>query len=59
MYLGQTLNFRLPIFYSDEVEVRGEVVAKNDSIKVITLKTEILKAGKVVIDGEAKVKLLT
>lgn len=59
LYLGQTFNFRSPIFYDDKLEVRGEVVGKNDSIKVVTFKTEILKAGKVVIDGEAKVKLLT
>ena len=58
LYLSQTLDFRSPIFYNDLVEVRGEVVAKNDSIKVITLKTEILKEGKIVINGEAKVKLL-
>lgn len=58
LYLSQTLNFRSPIFWDDKVEVRGEVVAKNDSIKVITLKTTISREGKVVIDGEAKVKLL-
>lgn len=58
LYLSQTLNFRSPIFWDDKVEVRGEVVAKNDSIKVITLKTTISRAGKVAIDGEAKVKLL-
>lgn len=58
LYLSQSLNFRSPIFWGDRVEVRGEVVAKNDSIKVITLKTTISRAGKVVIDGEAKVKLL-
>ena len=58
LYMSQTLNFRLPIYYDDIVMVRGTVISKNDSIKMITLKTEILKDDKVVIDGEAKVRVL-
>jgi len=58
LYMSQTLNFKLPIFYGDKVIVRGTVVNKNDSIKIITLKTEILKEGKVVVDGEAKSMVL-
>ncbi len=58
LYLSQTLNFRYPIFFNDLVCVMGEVISKSDSIKVITLKTQILKDNIVVIDGEAKVKLL-
>ncbi len=58
LYMSQTLNFRQPIYYDDTVTVRGTVISKNDSIKMITLKTEILKNNKVVIDGEAKVRVL-
>jgi acyl dehydratase len=58
LYLSQTLNFRSPVFYDDTITVKGTVVSKNDSIKVITLKTEIIKAGKAVITGEARVKVL-
>ena len=56
--LHQTLIYRYPIFYGDEVMVRGTVLSKSDSIRVITLKTEILREGNVVLDGEAKVQVL-
>lgn len=58
LYMSQTLNFKLPIFYGDTVTVRGTVVNKNDSIKLITLKTEIIKEGKTAVDGEAKAMVL-
>lgn len=57
LYLSQTLNFRSPVFAGDQVLVRGTVVSKNESIRLVTLKTEILKQGIVVIDGEAKVRV--
>src|SRR3989344_361458 len=58
LYLSQTLNFKIPIFYNDTVIVKGTVTAKNDAVNLITLKTEIIKEGKVCINGEAKVKVL-
>ena len=58
LYLGQSLQFKLPIFYDDIVLVCGTVMNKNESIRVIVLKTEIFKDGKIVINGEAKVKVL-
>lgn len=58
LYLSQTLNFKIPIFYDDIVTVKGTVTAKNDAIRLITLKTEIIKEGKVCINGEAKIKVL-
>lgn len=58
LYLTQTLNFKAPVFYGDNLRVRGTVTSKNDSIRVITLKTEILKEDKIVISGEAKIKVL-
>lgn len=58
LYLSQTLNFKHPLFYGDKVLVRGTVINKNDCIKIITLRTEILKDRIVVINGEAKVKVL-
>jgi len=57
LYLTQSLNFKSPVFYGDTLTVRGTVLSKNDSIAMITFKTEILKDNKVVIDGEAKVKV--
>jgi len=58
LYLSQTLNFKIPIFYDDTVTVKGTVTAKNDAIHLITLKTEIIKEGKICINGEAKIKIL-
>ena len=58
LYLSQTLNFRRPLFHGDRITVKGTVVNKNDSIQVIHLKTEILKEGKILIDGEAMVKVI-
>lgn len=58
LYLSQTLSFKFPIFYGDVVIVRGTVMAKNDSINLINLRTEIIKNKKVCISGEAKIKIL-
>ena len=58
LYIAQTLNFRLPLYYDDVAIVKGTVISKNDNVKIITLKTEILKNGKIAVDGEAKVKIM-
>lgn len=58
LYLSQTLNFRRSIFPNDKVKVRGEVVGKNDSVKIITIKTEIFRDNTLIISGEAKASFL-
>lgn len=58
LYLSQTLQFKKPLFNNDLIIVRGIVMDKQDSVKMITLKTEILRNGEVMISGEAKVKVL-
>lgn len=58
LYMSQTLNFRLPLYYDDTVIVRGTVTNKTESIRLVTLKTEIMKEDTVVINGEAKVKVM-
>lgn len=58
LYLSQTLNFKLPIFYDDTIIVKGTVKAQNEAIQLITLITEIIKDDKVCISGEAKIKLI-
>lgn len=57
LFISQTLNFRHPIYYDDTVIVKGTVIDKSDALKIITLKTEILKDGKLIIDGEAKIRV--
>lgn len=56
LYMSQTLQFRKPIFYGDRVTVRGTVIAKNDSVQLVTMKTEIIRDSDVLIGGEAKAK---
>lgn len=58
LYLSQTLNFKQPIFYGDQLRVVGQVTNKSEPLKIITLKTEILRGNEAVVTGEAKVKLL-
>ena|SRR3989338_6898512 len=58
LYISQTLNFKLPIYPNEQLTVRGTVISKNDSTRLITLKTEILKDGKTAVSGEAKVKVM-
>lgn len=58
LYVGQSFLFRLPIFVGDTVLVKGSVIGKNNSIKLITLKTEILKKDIIAVSGEAKVSFL-
>ena len=55
LYLSQTLNFKNPVFPGDVVLVKGTVINKNDSIRVIILKTEIFVKGRIAVSGEAKV----
>lgn len=57
LYLTQSLQFKQPVFEGDTVTVQGTVLDKNESIRVISIKTEILKNNKVVVGGEAKVKV--
>lgn len=57
LYLSQTAQFRLPLFYGEEVEARGTVTDKSDAIMVVTLKTEIYRGDDLIVVGEAKVKL--
>lgn len=58
LYVSQTANFKGPIFYGDTVQVKGTVIEKSDSIRLITLKMEVFKDDKIVLIGEARVKVL-
>ena len=58
LYLSQTVQFKLPIYYDDDLIVKGRVTEKNETTQMITLKTEIVKEDKVAINGEAKVKVM-
>ncbi len=56
LYLSQTLNFKHKVYAGDSVRVQGEVVAKSEATKLITIKTTLTKSnGEIALEGEAKV----
>ena len=58
LYLTQSLNFRKPIYLGSKLVVRGKIIEKVDSVKLLFLRTEILCGDEIVIEGEARVKLI-
>ncbi len=56
LYFSQNLNFVGPCFIGDQVTVKGEVIDKSESTKIIKLKTTIKNQdGKSLIEGTAQV----
>ncbi len=54
IYMGQTLKFLRPVHIGDTVTAIGEVIAKNEDKRQITMRTTVVNQdGKMVIDGEA------
>lgn len=54
--LSQSLNFHKPVFIDEPFNIRGTVLSKSASTRIIEIKTEILDAhGAVAVDGEARV----
>lgn len=58
LYVSQTLKFKKPVFPGDNVTVKGTVVSKNDSVKIVTIKTELFVNNLLAITGEAKVGVI-
>ncbi len=54
LYMSQRLQFKHPLFVGDTITIKGTVTAKNDAIKLITMKTEIVRGTDVIVTGEAK-----
>jgi acyl dehydratase len=60
LYLSQNLKFHSVLYPNQKIKVLGKVVGKSDVMRVLTLKTEVRNAqDQVIIDGEAKIKVLT
>jgi 3-hydroxybutyryl-CoA dehydratase len=54
VYLGQTLQFRAPVFLGEAITARVEVIKVREDKPVITLRTTCRNArGELVIEGEA------
>lgn len=58
LYVSQSLEFRMPVFYGDTVKVKGTVLEKSDALQMITIKTEIFKDGHLAVSGQARVKMV-
>ena len=58
LYLTQTINFRSPLKINKKVKIKGEVKQKFDSLKMILIKTTIFNENTIIINGEAKVKII-
>ncbi len=58
LYLTQSLKFKAPIYPNSELIVKGTIVKKIDSLKVVVINTEIVVNGETVIEGQAQVKLI-
>ena len=58
LYVSQSLKFKEPVFYDDNVMVKGTIKSKSNSVQLITIKTEIVKDNVVAISGNAIVRVL-
>ena len=59
LYFSQSLNFISPCFINDKIMIKGEIIDKNYSTKIITVKTSIINhKNELILDGEAKVMMI-
>ena len=58
LLLGQTLQFKLPLFYGETVEVKGTIMNKIDAYKIIKIKTEIYRGTDLILTGETHAQFL-
>ena len=57
IHLGQTLNFKNPVYINEEITAIIEVIKTRDDKPVITFKTVCFKNnGEIAVEGEAVVK---
>ena len=59
LYLSQTVKFVKPVFIGDTITVVGEVTAKNEARRRMTIDTKITKqTGELVVEGQAEVLMM-
>ncbi|OIO25762.1 hypothetical protein AUJ14_03515 [Candidatus Micrarchaeota archaeon CG1_02_55_22] len=58
LYLGQTLNFRLPVYIGDELEIEFSLKSYSESTRTASYSTRATRGGTVCVDGEARVAFL-
>lgn len=54
IYIGQTLNFKLPVYLGDTLTVRLQLIAKNPSNRIILDCVVTNQNGKTVVTGQAE-----
>lgn len=58
LYLSQSLNFKKPVIAGREILIKGEVLDKLESTRIIKLKTIAYdQKDAILIEGEALVKI--
>ena len=56
--LSLSLNFKKPVLPNYKIRIQGKIVAKSDALKILTVKINIYNRHILLIDGEAKLKVL-
>ena len=58
LYLSQEVRFHKPVYVNDVCSLKGTVISKSESTKVLEIKTEIFNDdGVLVVSGVAKVQI--
>jgi acyl dehydratase len=59
IYLGQTLNFKAPVFIGEQVTASVEIIDLREDKPIVTLRTLCVDhQGRVLIEGEAVIKYM-
>ena len=58
LYLSQTIQFKMPLFYGEIVEARATIMNKIDATKILKIKTEIYRGNDLIVTGEAHAQFI-
>lgn len=58
LYLSQEIEFIKPVYPNQEIIIKGTITNKSGALKILFIKTEILSGEKILVRGQAKVKVL-
>ncbi len=58
LWISQNLNFIKPVYVNDKIEVIVEVLSLDSRFNIINLRTTIFNNNEIVVDGNAKVKII-
>jgi 3-hydroxybutyryl-CoA dehydratase len=58
LYLKQDLIFKKPVFIGEQVQVKGTVVSKSDSTKIIEIAIVVSRDSETVLEGKAVTQII-